>query len=208
MPATATLPSFFSTIEMLRCFFCHLGKQKLASTYERRRRTPAKWWACSIPTDRTGFLNNTLSLLTDTCADRLYYLRITCEEVYLTIIQMDSIKFKCYCLAFERLSLGIYHSFDDFFIYITCQTVKCISTCSQTDTQYTQEGDVIACRDDDSFIFVFNRHPPGSAGQNFHSFNQLSLQKYRWTMLSCNQTHAIFNGRSHSNHLCTAKRLV
>lgn len=125
---------------MFRCFFWHLGKQKLASTCERRRRTPAKWWACSIPTDRTGFLNNTLSLLTDTCADRLYYLRITCKEVYFAIIQMDRVKVKCYCLAFERLSLGIYHSLDDFFIYVTCQTVKHISTCSQTQySVYTRE---------------------------------------------------------------------
>lgn len=83
------------------------------------------------PIDRTGFLKNTLSLLTDTCADRLYSLRITCEEVYLTIIQTGRVKAKCYCLAFERLSLRIYYSPDVLNLY-TCQTVKHISTCSQT----------------------------------------------------------------------------
>lgn len=67
---------------------------------------------------------------------------------------------------------------------------------------------IMASGDDDSFIFVFNRHLPSSTEQIFPSFSQLHLPKQRGMTLSCNQTHAIFYGRRHINHLHAAKGLV
>lgn len=113
-----TLLTFGFLLQKWYYWFFGIWRSKNFLLHMEAEDTPAKWWACSIPADRSGFLNNTLSFLTDTRADRLYCLRITHEEVYFTIIQMDRVKVKCYCFTFKRESLGTYHSRDDFFLFI------------------------------------------------------------------------------------------
>lgn len=111
---------------------------------------------------------------------------------------MDRVKVKCYCFTFKRESLGTYHSRDDFFfIYITCQTVKHISTHSQTRCSVYTGGLWLAEMMTVSFLH--------SAEQIFPLFSQLRLQKYRRTTPSCNQTCTAHYGRSHSNRLHAAK---
>lgn len=167
---------------MGRHFFWHLGRQKLSSTCESRRRTPTKWCAHTIPTDRMGFLNNILCLLTDTCADRLYYLRITCKEVYFTIIQMGRVKAKWSCFAFKREILGIYHSFDDFLIYVMCQTVKRISTQSQTRCSvYTRELWVMEMMTV-SFLYSTDIHPVAQSRSSLPSVSFIYWNREEWCL--------------------------
>lgn len=95
---------------------------------------------------------------------------------------MGRVKAKWSCFAFKREILGIYHSFDDFLIYVMCQTVKHISTQSQTRCSvYTRELWVMEMMTV-SFLYSTDIHPVAQSRSSLPSVSFIYWNREEWCL--------------------------